>query len=105
VSAALEAAVRQALAGNLWLDNEEDGTKIEDAVMRIAGAQLKAIAIAIAINDPGTHQSGWCMSGGLTKDEAILAIGGIATLLSSAPSLIAQSREARRESEHEEAVS
>ena len=85
MSAALKASVRAALAGNLWIDDSQVGIRTEDALMYVAAAQLKAVAIALVMDEPPDEDGdGWCMNGVLSKKEASAAISGVASLLANA---------------------
>lgn len=94
MSADLEAGVRAALAGNLWIDASSPGLRTEDAIMRIAAAQLKAVAISMAVASEeipdGDGAEGWVMDKPFSKFDALFAIGGIASLLANAHTLLAE---------------
>jgi hypothetical protein len=86
--------VRAALAGNFWIDESSPGLRTEDAIMHIAAAQLKAVAIAMAVASDevpdGDVVSGWCMNEPFTKANAIAAINGVASTLANAGRLLAE---------------
>jgi hypothetical protein len=95
VSAELKASVRAALAGNLYIDESSPCTRTEDAVMRIAAAQLKAVALSMALAseeiDDGDDPEGWVMDKPFSRADALFAIGGIQSLLANAHTLLAES--------------
>ena len=86
MSAELKAATRALLAGNLWIDDDQTGIRTEDALLYVAAAQLKAVAIALAFEDAPDVSGGgsWVMAEGLTRHEASAAINGVASLLAGA---------------------
>ncbi len=92
----LEASVRAALTGNFYISEESHETRTEDAIMRIAAAQLKAVAIAIAVASDeipdGDDPEGWVMDKPFSKADALFAIGGIASLLANAHTLLAETQ-------------
>ena len=94
MSADLKASVRAALAGNFWIDEASPGLRTEDAIMYIAAAQLKAVAIAFTLASDeisdGDSELGWCMNEPFTKADAIAAISGVASTLANARCLLAE---------------
>jgi len=93
MSAHLKASVRAALAGNFWIDESSPGLRTGDAVMYIAAAQLKAVAIAFAVASDeisdGDGELGWVMNKPFSKAETLAAINGIASTLANAGRLLA----------------
>ena len=97
MSADLERAVRSTLRGNLWIDEEVNGLRTEDAVMRVAGAQLKAIAIALSVHQHADAPAdGILLNETFTVTDAVMAISGIASLLTNASTMIEESCEEAR---------
>ena len=98
-----KASVRAALAGNFYINESSQHTRTEDAIMRIAAAQLKAVAICMAVASEeisdGDISEGWVMDEPFTKTDAIFAIGGIASLLDNAHTLLAETEPSAPESE------
>lgn len=93
MSAHLKASALAALAGNLWTSNDV-GTRVEDALMHVAAAQLKAIAIAVLFEEtPDGSPDNWVMQNSLSRAEASAAISGIATMLATARSILTETEE------------
>ena len=103
MSADLEASVRAALGGNLYITESSHETRTEDAIMRIAAAQLKAVVLAMAVASDeipdGDDPEGWVMDKPFSKADALFAIGGIASLLANAHTLLAETAPSATESE------
>lgn len=82
--------VRRLLSGGLWTDNNEDGIRVKDAAVRVAAAQLRAIRFALAADDsaeaPNSEdgRQGWTFGDQFDRADAILALGGVQTLLDNA---------------------
>jgi hypothetical protein len=95
VSAELKAGVRAALAGNLWIDDTESGIRTEDALIYIAAAQLKAVSIALLLEEtPDGTREGWVMKDALSRHEASAAISGVAALLANARVMLVETESA-----------
>lgn len=104
MSAALDGAVRSALRGNLWIDEDVVGIRTEDAVMQVAAAQLKAIAIALSAGEPESTDGSWVLNEPFTRNDAIVAISGVSAVLANAAVMIDESREAEPAAETLEAA-
>lgn|GEM_PF-3937697 len=96
--------LRRALSGNLVVQDTE-GVRFRDAVVHIAAAQLKAIAIAInAGKEPTMHDDSWCIDEGFTAADAVAAIGGVSSLLSQLTSIAMQVESEEATERHAEAA-
>jgi hypothetical protein len=76
------------LSGGLWVDDASPGLQVQDAAVRVAAAQLRAIRFALAAepqqtempDNPDGRQS-WCFGDSFGRDDAIIALGGVMAML------------------------
>lgn len=75
------------LSGGLHTDDKSEGLGLQDAALRVAAAQLRAIRFALA-TDSNTDQpdgvdgrQGWGFGDSFGKADAIIALGGVMSVL------------------------
>jgi hypothetical protein len=76
------------LSGGLWVDDKERGLQVQDAAIRVAAAQLRAIRFALAAEPQQTEmpdnpdgRMNWCFGDSFGRDDAIIALGGVVAML------------------------
>jgi len=89
--------------------SDDEGLRLKDAVIHIAAAQIKAVAIAIAAGaevptpDSVDGDRGWGMEHGFTAHDAIAALGGVSSLLGNLTDIIMEVGDAEPTAESEAA--
>jgi hypothetical protein len=88
------AALASLMGGGLHVQ-ESDGIRAEQALIHVAGAQLKAIMIALAMTgaeeDLG-FQEGWPLEESFTVNDTLAAMSGVVTMLQSSRHVLHQLR-------------
>lgn len=80
-------ALHKLLSGGLHTDDDSDGLGLQDAALRVAAAQLRAIRFALATNrdteqpENEDGRQGWDFGDTFEKADAIIALGGVMSML------------------------